>query len=53
MHGKRSPTQFVTNCSMPKPSRERWHKQSLPPFVTFPRLEEETRKIRCIDYEND
>ena len=32
----------------------RWeeHKQSLPPFVTFPWLEE-IRKFRCIDYEND
>jgi len=52
LHGKPSPTQFVTNCSMQNPSGERWHKQSLPPFVTFPWLEEEMRKIRCIDYEN-
>ena len=33
----------------------RWeeHKQSLPPFVTVPWLEEEIHKFRCIDYEND
>ena len=33
----------------------RWeeHKQSVPPFVTFPWLEEEIREFRCIDCEND
>jgi len=33
----------------------RWEerKLSLPPVVTFPWLEEEIRKFRCIDYEND
>jgi len=38
---------------MRKPPGGRRHKQSLPPFVTFPSLEEEIRKFRCIDYEND
>ena len=33
----------------------RWeeHKQSLPPFMTLPGLEEEMRKFRYIDYENE
>jgi len=53
LHGKCSPTQFVTNFSMWKSLGERTHKQSLPPFVTFHWLEEEIRKFRCIDHEND
>jgi len=53
LHGKCSPTQFVTNCSMRKPLGERRHKQLLPSFMTYPWLEEEIRKFRCIDHEND
>jgi len=38
----------MTNCSMRKPPDQRRYKQSLPPFVTFPKLEEEIRKFRCM-----
>jgi len=36
-----------------KPLGIRRQKQLLPPFVTFPWLEEKIHKFRCSDYEND